>query len=144
MFFGGDVGKMKMMILVNREMSVFFDRKMVSLFGEMVILFRDGGGCGGEVMLHAGVGEVLLDVVEVHIPVHRRRGKHVGSEVKKRFFGFSKFSFESFQIPHQQSGARAQQNVNSEFKQISLVPSRIRPFCRGGKITREDVKVNRK
>lgn len=68
-----------MMILVDGEMGVFFDRKMMRLFRrKMVVFFSRRGSGGGEMMLHAGVVEVLLGVVEVQITIHRRWRKHKG------------------------------------------------------------------
>ena len=84
MIFGGG-RKMMRMVFVDREMGVFFDRERMRLFWEMVIFLRSGGG-GGEMVLHAGVVKVLLGVVQMQIPVHRRRREHRGGVARNGNF----------------------------------------------------------
>ena len=53
-----------MMLLVDREMMVLFDREVVGFVGEVVV-FLGGSRRRGEVMLHAGVVQVLFGILQM-------------------------------------------------------------------------------
>ena len=54
------------MFFVNRKVVMILDREVMRfIIREVVRVFLSGGGGGGEVVLHAGVMQVLLGVVEV-------------------------------------------------------------------------------